>query len=723
MKKIVILFYFISLFSFSQDKKVPQDSIDYYLELASYNAEDKLQTENAIKYTNKAISFAKSIKNELKLHDSYYFLGTIYYQNNKIEDAIFYFIRCTNFYQSNKLITSKLAKSYYSLGLCYLAKNKIDLANTYFNKSFDIYNNLNISDALQLVELQKGMSLKAAKKYDEALSVFKRIGTQNADYENAKLEAYYQIAAIYIIQKKYSNAYSAIKKAFDIAEKNNNSLAKNKILKKLIFLAEKNDDFKAANDYLKKIIQQKDKPLSSNEEYVLDKKDYDNQLDLVEKLEREKKDQIKSIRFSRLISILSIALISILSLLSFSLYKNNKIRNNTYRLLQEKNKELTEQKEKAEQASKARAEFLSTVSHELRTPLNAINGITYLLLQEKPKVSQLNYLKSLEFSGNYLLNFINDILEINRLESNTVQVENIDFNITELISNIKQSFNEFIVKNNVIFHTDINLNGNENLKGDPTKLSQILINLINNAIKFTKNGNVWLTINTINTLNNKVTLAFTIKDTGIGIPEDKIANIFDSFTQGSVEINRTFGGTGLGLSIVKKIVELLGSEIKLESTQGKGSTFSFNLVFDQSEIVEKDNKGAIKEAENQLEQLKGKTVLLVEDNKINQMITKKMVENKGMICTIIDNGEDAITEMAKNDYDIVLMDVHLPGINGTEATEQIRTFNNHTPIIALTAISLNENREMLLSFGMNDVITKPFEPEHFYKVIASYFNS
>lgn len=721
MKKILILFYFITLFSFSQEKKVPQDSIDYYLELASFNAEDKLQTEKAIKYTNKAISFAKNIKNELKLHDSYYFLGTIYYQNNKFEDAIFYFIRCTNFYQSNKLITAKLAKSYYSLGLCYLAKNKINLANTYFNKSYDIYNNLNISDALQLVELQKGLSLKAAKKYDEALSIFKRIGTQNADYENAKLEAYFQVSAIYSIQKKYSHAYSAIKKAFDIAEKNNNSLAKNKILNQLIFLAEKNDDFKSANQYLKKIIQQKEKPLSSNEEYILDKKDYDNQLDLVEKLEREKKDQIKSIRFSRLISILSIALISILSLLSFSLYKNNKIRNNTYRLLQEKNKELTEQKEKAEQASKARAEFLSTVSHELRTPLNAINGITYLLLQEKPKVSQLNYLKSLEFSGNYLLNFINDILEINRLESNTVQVEKINFNIIELIANIKQSFNEFIQKNNVNFQTEIDLEGNEYLIGDPTKLSQILINLINNAIKFTKNGDVLLKIGTTKTDDKNITLSFVIKDTGIGIPDDKIANIFDSFTQGSVEINRTFGGTGLGLSIVKKIIELLGSDIKLESIQGKGSTFSFDLVFEKSPLLE--NETIKSKEENNLDCLKDKKVLLVEDNKINQMITKKMVENKGMICTIIDNGEDAITEMAKNDYDLVLMDVHLPGINGTEATEQIRTFNNHTPIIALTAISLNENREMLLSFGMNDVITKPFEPEHFYKVIASYLTN
>lgn len=719
MKKILVLFFFISLFSFSQDKKISQDSIDYYLELASYSAEDKFQIENAIKYSNKAVQFAKKINNQTKLYDSYYFLGNLYLENSKYDEAIIYFIRCSNFFQINKLVTSKLAKTYYSLGVCYLEKNKKKLSESYFNKSFEIYNNLDISDALQLVNLQKGLTLKANKKYEEALTIFKKIVLQNSEYENSKIEAYYQMSEIYTIQANYSSAYIAVKKALEIAEKGNNSLIKNKILKKLINLSEKNNDYKAANEYLKKILHLKDNYNFNEDSYVLNKKNYDNQLDLVEKLEREKREQIRSIRFSKLISILSIALILILSLLSFSLYKNNKIRNNANRLLEEKNKELTEQKEKAEQASKARAEFLSTVSHELRTPLNAINGITYLLLQEKPKVNQLNYLKSLEFSGNYLLNFINDILEINRLESNIIQVEKIDFNLIELINNIRQSFNEFIQKNNVNFHIDIQLNGNEQLIGDPTKLSQILINLINNAIKFTKNGDVWLKIRTVYQEKNLVTLAFEIKDTGIGIPEDKIANIFDSFTQGSVEINRTFGGTGLGLSIVKKIIELLGSDIKLESAQGKGSTFTFDLKFEIS-TNKTENNNEIRE--DNFDNLKSKKVLLIEDNQINQMITKKMLENKGMICKIIDNGEDAISEMARNDYDLVLMDVHLPGINGTEATEQIRTFNNHTPIIALTAISLNENREMLMSYGMNNVITKPFEPEHFYKVIASYFS-
>ena len=591
----------------------------------------------------------------------------------------------------------------------------------YFDKAYTIYNEINSNDTFPLLELQKGLTLKANNKLDEAIIVFKKIANTNKDIETSKIEALYQLSNIYYLQENYQKALDYSKKALELVEKNSVGISKKKILNNLILISDKLEDYKLSNFYLKEFLtlnEIKNNSNQANTELLINKKEHDNQLEIVEKLEKEKSDQMKSIRFSRLISIMSIVLIAILSLLSFSLYKNNKIRTFTYKLLQEKNKELTEQKEKAEFASKARSEFLSTVSHELRTPLNAINGITYLLLQENPKTSQLNYLKSLEFSGNYLLSFINDILEINRLESNNIHIERIKFNIVDLVNNINQSFSGFILKNNINFNLILDIKGNENLIGDPTKLSQILINLINNSIKFTKNGEVTLKINTVSN-NNKVTLRFEVIDNGIGIPEDKIANIFDSFSQGSVEINRTYGGTGLGLSIVKKIIELLDSEIHLESKVNEGTKFYFNLDFEKCDSI------SISSIEtNQVishENLKGKTVLLVEDNKINQMITKKMVENKGMICTIIDNGEDSIIAMQKYKFDMVLMDVHLPGINGTEATAEIRKFDNITPIIALTAISLNENREMLLSFGMNDVVTKPFAPEHFYNVISSYF--
>ncbi len=492
-----------------------------------------------------------------------------------------------------------------------------------------------------------------------------------------------------------------------------------RIFKQLSVAYEKANNPKQSLAYLKEYSRLTDSITahfySNASENMVDKTQFDEQIKKIEQLDKEKKSQQEKLRFSKLIFVLSIALISILSLLSFSLYKNNKIRITSNKLLEEKNKELTIEKEKAEQASKARAEFLSTVSHELRTPLNAINGITYLLLQEKPKASQLNYLKSLEFSGSYLLNFINDILEINRLESDKIQVEKINFNLKELIENITASFNEFIHENNTNCHLTIDSSISEYLKGDPTKLSQIVINLLNNAIKFSKNGDVWFTIKNIEESDETIKLHFEIKDNGIGIPQEKQEAIFDSFSQGSVEINRTYGGTGLGLSIVKKILELMGSTIHLSSESGKGSTFTFELLFDkgQKEVL-KSAPMTIVNSENK------KVILLVEDNKINQMITQKMLENKGISCVIVDSGEEAIENVKTNQYDLILMDVHLPSMSGTDATTVIRTFDNKTPIIALTAISLNENKETLLSFGMNEVITKPFEPDHFYSVVFEY---
>ena len=724
MKKLLFFFCFFTILSFSQSKKNKLDSINYFLELANYSFEVKYNSKDAIKYIQEAINYSKAIKNNDKLYDCYYFLGSLHLENNNYNEAIVNFIKCSNYYEINKISSSKVAKTNYSLGILYLEKRNFPLAKMYFDKAYLIYNQINSSDAFPLLELQKGLTLKASNQLDEAITVFQKMADSNKDSENSKLEAVYQLSKIYYIKKDYQKALTYSKIALELVEKNSLSISKKKILNNLILISEKLENYKLSNLYLKEFLtlsEIKNSVNQTNSDLLINKKEHDNQLEIVEKLEKEKSDQLKSIRFSRLISIMSIVLIAILSLLSFSLYKNNKIRTYTYKLLQEKNRELTEQKERAEFASKARSEFLSTVSHELRTPLNAINGITYLLLQEKPKTSQLNYLKSLEFSGNYLLSFINDILEINRLESNTIHVEKIKFNLVELVNNINQSFNGFISANNINFKLNLAIDGFENLIGDPTKLSQILINLINNSIKFTKNGDVSLTIQKVSEKDQNVSLKFTVEDNGIGIPEDKIDNIFDSFSQGSVEINRNYGGTGLGLSIVKKIIEILDSEIHLESKVNVGSKFYFVLNFEKSDVTSISSVEASSVVSH--DNLNKKRVLLVEDNKINQMITKKMVENKGMICTIIDNGEDAILAMQNNAYDIVLMDVHLPGINGTEATAEIRKFNTKTPIIALTAISLNENREMLLSFGMNDVVTKPFAPEHFYNVISSYFPS
>ncbi|MBD3725068.1 MAG: response regulator [Flavobacteriaceae bacterium] len=719
----MLLFFLITLTGYSQSlyKEVAEinDSIDYYLEIAIFNKEDKKSFNKAIVYTEKAIDFATNNKLEGKLADCYLVLGEIYYDLEKTETAIEHFIRSINIYTKDDA-NSNLALAYYNLGKCYLEKDKPELSEIYFKKATSIYQSLEFDEAIELINLQKGIIQKNKGNIILAENIFRNVisNISNSDtLVDTKIEAYYQLGEINFLNHNYTAAINDLELALKTNQNNNkNIILQKKILKKLSEVLIENNDFKNSNIYLNRYIAISDSIGEYYSKYLTDntfeKIEFDKQLKTIELLDKEKKNQQKTLRFSKLISILSIALISILSLLSLSLYKNNKIRITTNKLLKEKNLELTKEKEKAEKASKARAEFLATVSHELRTPLNAINGITYLLLQEKPRANQLNYLKSLEFSGSYLINFINDILEINRLESDKVMVENINFNLTELLENIRTSFNEFILSNNINFHQKIDPKINYNVIGDPTKLSQILINLINNAIKFSKNGDVWLTINEVENNDGNVKLFFEIKDNGIGIPKDKQK-------EGSVEINRTYGGTGLGLYIVKKILEILGSEIHLNSETNKGTAFSFTLHFEKGTNLskEKTKKSFSKDL------FSNKRILLVEDNQINQMITKKMLEKKGITCEIIDNGEEAIEHLKSNLYDLVLMDVHLPGINGTEATSEIRTFDTKTPIIALTAISLNENREMLLSYGMNDVITKPFVPENFYDTISTYLKN
>ena len=633
IKQLIILFLLGNINVYAQSvykegRKI-SDSADYFLEIGLFNKEVKKSYPKAILYTERAIEYAKSNKLDKKLADAYLQLATIFYELEKNDLSIDYYIRAISIFRKSKP-TTKIALSYYGLGKCYIKKNNIAYAEIYFDKATVIYKKLNFIEAIDLINLQKAIINKEKGKYDEASTILLNVIKNNNEDASlsTKTEAYIQLSEIEILKKRYSDAVNFLKLANKANQNKNNDYQLTKRIYKLLSLTyEKSNDISNANLYLKKYSELTDSIGTYYNNFVaentVDKIEFDKQLKTIEQLDKEKKSQQKTLRFSKLISILSIALISILSLLSLSLYKNNKIRISTNKLLKEKNRELTIEKNKAEQASKARADFLSTVSHELRTPLNAINGITYLLLHEKPKPSQLNYLKSLEFSGNYLLNFINDILEINRLESDKVVVEKINFNLPELTENIITSFKEFIQENNIKCHLNIDNSIDNSLKGDPTKLSQILINLLNNAIKFSKNGDVWCTIKKKKETPDYTIIYFEIKDNGIGIPKEKQHSIFDSFSQGSVEINRTYGGTGLGLSIVKKILELMGSEIHLTSEPGKGSIFTFELQFERGD----EKKIELEDKIYNHSLFTNKKVLLIEDNKINQMITQKMLEN------------------------------------------------------------------------------------------------
>ena len=253
--------------------------------------------------------------------------------------------------------------------------------------------------------------------------------------------------------------------------------------------------------------------------------------------------------------------------------------------------------------------------------------------------------------------------------------------------------------------------------GDSLKLSQILINLVSNSIKFTLNGSIWIRVQNIKQSTDKVTIHFEVEDTGDGVSKKKQSSIFESFSQGSLQINRKYGGTGLGLSIVKNLLNLMGSTIKLESKLGVGSKFSFDIEY--KTILEDEKRIDITIPNNFIEDniFENKKVLIVEDNKINQMITKKILEKKKMLCSAVDNGIDAVKMAREGDFDIILMDIHMPGISGIEATEQIREFNTNVVIIALTALTIEENLEEFYNAGFNEFIPKPFNATDFFEKI------
>ena len=723
MKSFLLFFVLISTFSISQSKKSVEkiDSVAFYGNLRNSNVEAN-NYKDALLYTQKAIQYSKANTNTEAQASETYNLGKLYYDVKKYDDAINSFNNSISL-SKNLTPSSVKATTYYYLGMSFMQKSSFNKAKICFDTAQSLYHILGIKDNADLINLQRGIIHKAKGNYNLASTIFNKIISKpdNPTILDSKTEALYQIGTIEMSQNRNNLALNYFNKALELNAKNKNLDQKSNILLALSTVNEKIIDKNSAYSYLKQHTNLKESiSILDNEKLGVD--DYEKfkeseRLKEIEQTNAENKQQEKASKFSKLISILAIALISILSLLSLALYKNNIIRTQSNLLLEEKNRELVLAKEKAEKASNARTEFISTVSHELRTPLNAINGIAHLLLEEKPKKSQMNYLESLKFSGDYLTKFINNILEIQKIDSDKIEMENINFDLKKLLANIHSSLKELASENNNNFDFKIDSGIPDYLIGDPTKLSQILMNLINNALKFTLNGNVTVTSKLISLEDKEASIYFEVKDSGIGIPEDKLQTVFDSFSQGSVGINRKYGGTGLGLTIVKKLVGILGGNIKLESAVNKGSAFSFELPF---KVAEKPLKiDTINQIIND-SNLKSKRILVVEDNKINQMVSKKMLENKGVLCEIVDNGEEAIEIVKNKKFDMVLMDVHLPGISGTIATKYIREFDNKIPVIALTAISLDENRKMLLSYGMNDVITKPFIPENFYAIISKY---
>lgn len=613
-----------------------------------------------------------------------------------------------------------LAFSRFVYGTINLYNNDYFGALDYFKSASAKFEEENLEELVAEVSLYQGKAYKGLKQLNQANVALDKAIVLSKKLELPLIESSALIESAYIAlsQEKPDKAISQATKGSKIAQTNNNLKLLNESYLVLSDIYEKEGSYDLANHNLKLYIHLNDSILALKKEILADDKkdqyviDDQNALLQTEAEDLEEKKDASSL--GKLTTILSVALITILSLLTLSLYKNNNIRLKTNNMLYKKNEELLTEKERAEIAAKTKSNFLSTVTHELRTPLYAVTGLTNMLLEENPKQEQIQHLKSLKFSGDYLLTFINDILQINKIEANKVELDPEIFNLKHKVENVISALNNSAIDNNIAIHFEYDKNLPEVFNGDQLKISQILINLIGNAIKFTKDGDIWVRVKLINQRKKKYNIRLEVEDNGIGISQEKQNNMFESFSQGSVQINRKYGGTGLGLSIVKGLIEILKGKIFLESELGKGTKFTVEVPLDKTNESVKDKSQEFAHKLNKLD-LNNVNILIVEDNKINQMITKKILTKMNLKCDIVDNGEDAVDRVQEVTYDVVLMDIHMPGISGLEATKRIRGFDKELTIFALTAVTLEDKMHEFEEAGFDDIISKPFKQEDFEK--------
>ncbi len=389
----------------------------------------------------------------------------------------------------------------------------------------------------------------------------------------------------------------------------------------------------------------------------------------------------------------------------------------TKKALKAKIKEIASLQKDTERQLHLQQDYISILSQELRTPLYGIMGLTNLIEEEHPELKDDRKLKSLKFSGDYLLTLINNVLHVNYLDYEEITTQNITFDLKQVTKNLVNSFSYATENSDNTLHYDFDPEIDQMIIGDPAILSQILMNLISNALRFTKNGNVHFSVNLIKNKENLSTFSFKVNHDGYDVSKEDQKSIYQEFIDVQ-KAKKSYLGTGVNSKILKRLADALKGEVIIQNSPGAGSEYAFVVDFKIPKIQDDEIvTGNVKSSSKQNTRPKA---LIVDDNKLNLLVADKILSKENFDCATIDNGFDAITLARENHYDVILMDINMPKLNGIGTTKRIREFDPKTPIIALTAVDVTQLNKQIIHAGLNDYILKPYNKNHLLEIINKH---